>query len=36
MNLVRFEVFTVLTIKNDVFWDVKPRGSCKDRSFGVT
>jgi hypothetical protein len=28
---VRFEVFTAVTMKNGVFWDVTPRGSCKNR-----
>jgi hypothetical protein len=27
-ELVRFEVFTVATMKNGVFWDVTPCGSC--------
>jgi hypothetical protein len=27
----RFEVFTAATMKNDVFWDVTPCGSCKNR-----
>jgi hypothetical protein len=26
---VRFQVFTAVTMKNDIFWDVKQRGSCK-------
>jgi hypothetical protein len=26
---VRFEVFTAVTLKNGVFWDVIPCGSCK-------
>jgi hypothetical protein len=26
---VRFEVFTAVTLKNGVFWDVTPCGSCK-------
>jgi hypothetical protein len=26
--LLRFEVFTAVTMKNDVFWDVTPCGSC--------
>jgi hypothetical protein len=30
---VRFEVFTVVTMKNYVFWDVTPCGSCKNRRF---
>jgi hypothetical protein len=27
---VRFEVFTAVTMKNGVFWDVTPCGSCKN------
>jgi hypothetical protein len=34
--LVRFEVFTALTMKNCVFWDVTPCGSCKNRRVGGT
>jgi hypothetical protein len=33
---VRFEVFTAVTMKNGVFWDVTPCGSCKIRRFGET
>jgi hypothetical protein len=33
---VRFEVFTVVTMKNGVFWVVTPCGSCKNRRFGGT
>jgi hypothetical protein len=33
---VRFEVFTAVTLKNDVFWVVRPCGSCKNRRFGGT
>jgi hypothetical protein len=33
---VRFEVFTAVTMKNCVFWDVTPCGSCKNRRFGGT
>jgi hypothetical protein len=33
---VRFEVFTAVTMKNDVFWDITPCGSCKNRRFGGT
>jgi hypothetical protein len=33
---VRFEVFTAVTMKNRVFWDVTPRGSSKNRRFGGT
>jgi hypothetical protein len=31
---VRFEVFMAVTMKNGVFWDVTPCGSCKIRRFG--
>jgi hypothetical protein len=34
--IVRVEVFTAVTMKNGVFWDVTPRGSCKNRRFGGT
>jgi hypothetical protein len=27
---VRFEVFTAMTMKNGVFWDVTPCSSCKN------
>jgi hypothetical protein len=30
------EVFTAVTMKNGVFWDVTPCGSCKNRHFGGT
>jgi hypothetical protein len=33
---VRFEIFTAVTMKNGVFWDVMPCGSCKNRRFGGT
>jgi hypothetical protein len=33
---VRFEVFPAVTMKNGVFWDVTPRGSCKNRRFRGT
>jgi hypothetical protein len=33
---VRFEVYTAVTMKNRVFWDVTPCGSCKNRSFEGT
>jgi hypothetical protein len=33
---VRFEVFTAVATKNAVFWNVTPRGSCKNRLFGGT
>jgi hypothetical protein len=36
LKFVRFEVFTAVTMKNGVFWDVTPCGSCKNRSFGGT
>jgi hypothetical protein len=34
VSYVRFEVFTAVTMKNCVFWDVRPRGSCKNGRFG--
>jgi hypothetical protein len=34
--LVRFDVFTAVTMKNGVFWDVTPCGFCKSRRFRVT
>jgi hypothetical protein len=33
---VRFEVFTAVTTKNGVFWNVTQCGSCKNRRFGGT
>jgi hypothetical protein len=30
----RFEVFTAMTMKNGVFWEVTPCGSCKNRRLG--
>jgi hypothetical protein len=30
------EIGTTLTVKNGVFWDVTPCGSCKNRRFGGT
>jgi hypothetical protein len=35
-HVVRFEVFTAVTMMNGVFWDVTPCGSCKNRRFGGT
>jgi hypothetical protein len=35
-NLVRFEIFTAVTMKNCVFWDVTPCASCNNRRFGGT
>jgi hypothetical protein len=34
--LVRFEVFTAVTMKNGVFWDVTSCGFCNNRRFGGT
>jgi hypothetical protein len=34
VRYVRFEVFTTVTMKNAVFWDVTPCASCKNRRFG--
>jgi hypothetical protein len=35
-HYVRFEVFTEVTMKNSVFWDVEPCSSCVKRRFGGT
>jgi hypothetical protein len=35
-EFIRFEAFTAATMKNGVFWDVTPCGSCKNRRFGRT
>jgi hypothetical protein len=35
-NCVRFEDLTAVTMKNGVFWDVTPCGSCENRRFGGT
>jgi hypothetical protein len=35
-NVVRFEFFTAVTMRNGVFWNVKRCGSCKSRCFGGT
>jgi hypothetical protein len=35
-NILRFEVFTAVTLKNAVFWNVTPCGLCKNRRFGET
>jgi hypothetical protein len=32
--IVKFEVFTAVTMKNGVFWDVTPCGCSKNRNFG--
>jgi hypothetical protein len=34
--LLRFEVFTAVTMKNVVVWNVTPCGSYKNRRFGGT
>jgi hypothetical protein len=31
---IKFEVFTAVTMKNGVFWDVTPCDSCNNRRFG--
>jgi hypothetical protein len=31
---VRFEVFTAVTVKNAILWDVMLRGSCENQCFG--
>jgi hypothetical protein len=35
-NMLRFEIFTAVTMKNGVFWDVTPCGYCNNRRFGGT
>jgi RNA recognition motif-containing protein len=35
-HFVRFEVFTAVTMKNGVFWDVTPCYSSNNRHFGAT
>jgi hypothetical protein len=34
--IVTFEVFTAVTVMNNVFWDVTMRGSCKNRRLRET
>jgi hypothetical protein len=34
LNIVRFELFAAVTMKNVVFWDVMLCGSSKNRRFG--
>jgi hypothetical protein len=36
INYVRFEVFTAVTMKNGVFWDVTPSGKEPQEPRGVT
>jgi hypothetical protein len=36
VSCVRSEVFTAVTMKNTVFWDVAPCRSCENRRFGGT
>jgi hypothetical protein len=36
LKYVKFEVFTSMTMKNAISWDLKPRGSFKNRLFGGT
>jgi hypothetical protein len=36
IEYVRFEVFTAVTVKNAVIWDVAPCKSCVNRRFGGT
>jgi hypothetical protein len=35
-DIVRFEFFTAVTMKNGAFWGVTPCGSCKNQRFGGT
>jgi hypothetical protein len=34
--LVRFEVFTVMTMNNVIFWDMAPCRFCVNRRFGLS
>jgi hypothetical protein len=36
ISVVRFEVFTTVTMKNGIFWVVTPCGSCTNRRYGGT
>jgi hypothetical protein len=36
MNSSIWRKHTILFVKNGVFWDVSPCGSCKNRCFGGT
>jgi hypothetical protein len=36
IGYIRFEVFAATPMKNDVFWDVAPCGSCEHLRFGGT
>jgi hypothetical protein len=36
LDNVRFEVFTAVTMRNGIFWDVTPCSSCKNWRFGET
>jgi hypothetical protein len=36
LSYIRFEVFTAVTMKNAVFWDVAQCRYCVNRSFGGT
>jgi hypothetical protein len=33
ITYVRFEVFTAVTVRNAIFWDVTLRCSCKNQRF---
>jgi hypothetical protein len=35
-GFIRFEVFTAVTMKNVVFWDIMLCGCCKNQRFGGT
>jgi hypothetical protein len=36
LKVVGFEIFTAVTMKNAIFWDVAPCGSFKNGRFRVT
>jgi hypothetical protein len=33
-SIIRFEVFMAVTMKNAIFWDVMPCGSCNNQCYG--
>jgi hypothetical protein len=35
-SFIGFKVFKAVAMKNAVFWDVAPCGSCENRRFGGT
>jgi hypothetical protein len=33
LYVVKFDIFMAVTMKNAIFWDVAPCGSCKNQRF---